>query len=277
MKIVVNTNTLIRKFLRVYYMTSQREPTSDMFKFADFFSETFYKAAETAEVIHDLSRYDGEGLSKVWLSLFDRNLQSSQSEERVKKIKSLLDQIDIPISEPNDATVSVSKKELLSDYEKYEAKIRNLIKRVFGFSLPESIDVILDIAPRFGQGKFLEENPPIIALSYQKYTSGCLSTLLHELLHYLISKNNMSSVLYAKDPNFEEALLDYFSPHGIFDEELGISGKIDLEKHQAQQVQNRPASATISKKLLPLIKEYINKPQKETVWEFLKRKEMLNF
>ncbi|MEM3181036.1 MAG: hypothetical protein QXY86_01485 [Candidatus Micrarchaeaceae archaeon] len=256
-------------------MTSPREPTNDLFKFADFFTPNFYKAAKVSNMIYWQGQENAK--SDLLLSLLDKNVSKKGKDERIQKIKGLLNDITLQTVIKDDKKLKTAKSALVKDYTKYDMAASSWIRKIFGFRLPDKLDVILDITPFFGQGMLISDNPPLVALSYPKYKTSNVSTLLHETLHYLIRKNGLRDKLLDSDPILEEALLDYFCPHGILDEKVGLlKHKLDLEKHHRQQVQQRPASKHLSDQLLPLLKEYYQICGTETIWEFLRRKNVLS-
>lgn len=54
-----------------------------------------------------------------------------------------------------------------------------------------------------------------------EYVLDMIAIAIHEILHMLISKHNTINRKMDKD-YFEEAVLDYFVPHGILSHKLGI-------------------------------------------------------
>ncbi len=269
MEIIVNTNPLIRKFLRIHYMSSPREPTKDLFKFADFFTPNFYRAAQISDMIYGQDRRGVE--SALQLSLLDRNI--SRDDEYSKDFKDLLESIDIQSITTSTELVEAAKNKLIEDYAKFSNAISTWIEKIFGFKLPDRLDVILDMSPWFGQGVFISDDPPLVAVSIEKYETRDIGILLHETLHYLMRRNGMSGKMQGIDPVFEETLMDYFCPYGILDEKIGILGhEMDIEGHSKQQIRLRPLSAQLSKKMLPLMEEYYRICGNETIWDFLRKK-----
>jgi hypothetical protein len=275
MEIIVNTNVLIRKLMRVYNLSSPIEPTLRMLKYADFFGPDFYKASLVLRMLYGPRQQDVH--TDVLVSLLDRNVsKDTKGDERANELRSLLEGINLQ-SMKIDAELSESAKNgLPRDYANIEAKASEWIKKIFGFELPERLDVIFDINPRSGQGLFISDSPPLIALSYPEYGISNVGVLLHEMMHFLISKNGMKARLRNADPMLEETLNDYFCPGGILDEKVGLlDKKMNLEAHQKEQVMFRPASRQLSDRLMPLMKEYLLICGDETIWKFLEKKGIL--
>lgn len=275
MEIVVNTNIFIRKLLRVYNMSSPREPTRRMFKYAEFFGPAFYNASQVFRMLYGPRQQDVH--TEVLVSLLDRNLSMDiRDDERARAIRTLLDDIALHFSDADDRLMESAKRGLPADYAAIDAKASEWIRRIFGFELPERLDVIFDIAPMMGQGSCISDSPPLVALSYPEYGIQNIGVLLHEMIHYLISKAGMKERLRNSDPLLEETLADYFCPGGILDEKVGLLGQeMNLEDHQRQQVSFRPESKQLSDKLMPLMKEYLLICGDETIWKFLEDKGIL--
>ncbi len=273
MELSVSTDLVIRKFLHIHYMASPKEPSSNLFKFSDFLSPKFKLAVDTYELACSKSASHSVP-DEIWLSLFDGKKPSNNPE--LSKLRNMLQEIDMSMLSEENTVVATAKADLLSDFKKFEPQIKEKIKNIFGFDLQEKLFVILDIANGFSQGMTLSRNLPMVALSYPAYSRKIISVLLHEMLHTLIT-DNLKVSLSLKDYNLEEALLDYFAPFGMLDDQIGLrSSKLDIEKHAIQQQNLRPKAASISKDILNIMKEYQNICGNITIWEFLENKGVIS-
>ena len=270
MDLIINTNRAIRNFFLIRELFSRREPTSDMAKFAMFFNDNFRDASLIQNKINKL---DSERRNALFTLLLDRNInRADDSDPEIKSIISSLADMQLEIN--SDESTSDAASMLAGQYKKLESNLASWISKIFGFDLPNHLDVLLYVGPFFGQGRYITANPPAVSLAFEEYKESKISVLTHELLHYLIEKSGIKTDLAAVGQSFEEALLDYFCPNGIMDEKLGLISKLDLDAHQRIQSALRPASKSSSEKLLPAIKEYYKQCGDTTIWDFLKRRQI---
>ncbi len=275
MELAIETNRAIRTLYLISKLFSGRDPdmakfTQYMARYAMFFGDKLNNAALIQYMVNKLKPNE---MSELYNALFDKKISKTGKNPKIMEIVGSLTEMQLDMGP--DKVVEEAAKKLLSRYKKLEDNLSYWVSKIFGFSLPKQLHVILHVGPFFGNGDYIYSNPPTIALAFDFYKDDVLGILVHEMLHYLIDKNGMKARLANIDANFEEALLDYFSPDGILDEKLGLIGKFDLDFHQRMQVSLRHASYQISERLLPIIKEYYKQCENVTIWNFLKSNHML--
>jgi hypothetical protein len=163
----------------------------------------------------------------------------------------------------------------MREWNKWENQIGIWMDRIFGFGLPERVEFVFNLhSEHFRSGSFLNSEPTIVSLQANGKDSGAISTLIHEILHAQISRNE----LLGDTPQahiFGEALLGYFAPDGMLDERIGISAHVDIDQIYARNSAMRPSAANASLALLPAMKEYYWICGTKTIWQFLTEKKLL--
>jgi hypothetical protein len=182
------------------------------------------------------------------------------------QISYLLNMVNIPL-EHNDELFKKMEEKITSEINEYWKQAGVWIKKIFGFELPDTLNILLDITERNGRhGLFISTNPPTIAIQVDKndnLKNRFITPILHETLHVLLNQREMGG---------DEALLSYFAPHGILDMKLGLEPEISIDELHRFQVANRLNIKPELDRLLPYIKEYYKICGEKTIWDFLKEK-----
>ena len=280
MEVIFNTNERIRKLAGIWDMFGPPNSIGRMIaRHANYFGDTVYAAAMISEKLDEII----DNLSKkhirrgtVWASLLDRNIANLKKPRRVREIISSLDNLDVHLEDERSNHFKRITKELRKSAKSNEKEMAKWVTKIFGFELPQSIDIVLNTAPiaqHFSNGSAVSYDPFIITLDFYKYRKSVLAVVIHEVLHSLIRKHRS---LKEKPRNgvraFEEALLDYFVPDGMLAEKLGFVHKLDVKQLQKKTEVNRRWASRESKKLLPTMEEYYKICGQETIWSFLRKK-----
>jgi hypothetical protein len=68
----------------------------------------------------------------------------------------------------------------------------------------------------------------------------------------------------------EEALIDYFAPHGILTEKLGLTEKASVEEYAKRNAMANPRASAATNALMPYIKSLYKDIGTQSVWSALK-------
>ncbi len=214
-----------------------------------------------------------EKYASLFAYLFNDDLDNKIRIECARLTEKMQNIIFLPESDPKVAEFA---KILNAEYVNYRNAIRDQIKSIFGFGLPDKLYVVLNsnLTPYSGNGCRVYSSTSICAIGINipigtgrlPESKEYVFVLIHELLHVLIAKH----VKLIRKDYFEEALLDYFVPHGIITNNIDRSSNLSIEESFRINAQNRPYSIEISKKLMPVIKTYLDSGMKISIWQFLK-------
>lgn len=240
------------------------------------FGKSFYEASE---IVFDIGKLK-QGYRTLFKYLFNEKLDRATELKCKKIVKRMEKSIYVP-KEYNPNLLKEVEDKFKEIYTKKEVTIGKEIKNFFGFELPKTTTIALNGAfyssGKHNSGGELFATKDNIVMSWEvSYNidvndiDGIFAMFIHELLHGLIEQNN---VRIDKDNSwFEEAVLDYFAPHGILGQRLGFIKKEDIKKYLERNIGNRPYSEYMAKKLLPHMRNYYNNKQKETIWRFLAKR-----
>ncbi len=200
---------------------------------------------------------------------------------QLEKIKKDLKNVVVPMPPKyNPDLIKNTSDKIIEWYDKNKDVFAKEIKKFFGFDLPKTLNITMNVTSHKngGQGSelFATENNVAIQLGISYGTNPKqdinipLRAITHELIHGLIEQNNQREAIAKYGEYFEEALLDYFVPDGMLAQELGLmKEKMTLDEICDNENEMRPYAAASSKELLPCIKEY-SKNSNTTIFEFLK-------
>ena len=155
LKLIPRTDKNLRPLLWIYQLYGPPDSLSKgMESYPFFFGNDFYSGRKIYDYVFDEKR------KEIFKALLDRN--SKQIEGR--KVKRMLDRLDIPTEKADDDKFfRDTYKQISTEFNKYETKANSWIKRVFGMSLPDEATLIL--AEKFGRGTsggMLVSDPVII-------------------------------------------------------------------------------------------------------------------
>jgi len=105
-----------------------------------------------------------------------------------------------------------------------------------------------------------------------RYVSNLIAVIMHEMLHALILRHRIINRGKDRGEYFEEAVLDYFVPHGMLAQKLKIIEKGSVKDYYEYNLKNRKYAEKVSKELLPAMEEYEKLNAKSDIWTFLKAK-----
>lgn len=270
MEIIFNTNQYIRKLIATTQMlgvpNSQANGLDPRFFGKDFYTSTL--------IFKEIGRISQSGKEKqMWSAFLDRNIEATKKLGEFANLISLAENLSIPLEGEGSGFFVGAKESLVKDFDDNEQGIGDWLRKIFGFELPGSIDIVLDRRhDKHTGGNSCKSDGILISLQLDGTDKSNVAILLHELLHSLIEKKAIIKRRGPENNYFEEALLDYFAPSGILDQRIGLVKSLDVEEHQKWQAKLRPYSAEYSTKLLPVIKEYYGICGETTIWQFLKEK-----
>lgn len=244
-------------------------------RYPAIFGEQFYSISNLNSEIRSLpNKY-----KTLFAYLFNEDI-GSKLESKCKRLATKMEKL---VYVPKEDKVSIKKiqNKLSILWDRNEVLIEKEIKQTFGFDLPDKIYIVINkgLYDNGSGGSGLYSSSKNIAISLDiannqdsdKYILSLIAVVIHEMLHMLISRHNV--INREKDKQyFEEAILDYFVPHGILAENLGIIEKKSIIDYHEHNIKNRKYAENISKKLLPVIEEYNKLKTKENIWVFLKKR-----
>ena len=273
MKFAFQTNSYMRKLTMVWDAFA---PQDSQMRRLDprFFGEPFHTASKVYTACTNLC-WNPRTSNGFWTHFLDSSISKTIEEKRYASLVQLLDSLELPMARADSEFYLDATKQFVGEWKKHENRAGQWMQKIFGFGLPAAIDVVFN--PHEGvmcSGSSLNSNPTIIALQPNLKDKTYVSVLIHEILHAQIRRNKQTIGALPKRP-FEEALLDYFAPRGIFDEMVGLSKHVDLERHHERNSMGRPSAAQESRKLLPVITEYAAICGEKTIWQFLKEKKII--
>ncbi|MCL5239327.1 MAG: hypothetical protein M1286_02560 [Candidatus Marsarchaeota archaeon] len=280
MNVIFNTNENIRKLAGVWDMFGPPGSIGQLIaRHANYFGDVLYTAAmindRLGEMASNLAKKHKE-TGVIWESLLDRNYANTKKNPEVRELALLLDKLDVHLEDEKGRHFRSIMAEMQKDLEANRKDMEEWVRKVFGFRLPQSIDIILNTAPiarNFSNGSSVSYDPFIITLDFYKYRKSVLGVIMHEVLHSLIRKHKLLKEDARRGYRpFEEALLDYFVPDGMLAEKLGLVPKLNIKMLQEKSESNRRWASDESKRLLPAMEEYHKICGKSTIWSFLKKK-----
>jgi hypothetical protein len=269
-----NNNNLTRAIWLYKSFGSPSSLTSAARYYPAIFGKQFYNTAKI--------NYDINSLANRYRTLFAFLFSEKMDDNTKVKCQKIIKRLEKTIYMPKEnSSVEEIRDKLSGVYHSKEGKIKKEFKNIFDFNLPDQLFVVLTGAlyhddQLSGSGLYSNSKNLAISLevSYENkskdYIQTALSVLLHELLHILIQKNN--KLTYNSGDYFEEALIDYFVPHGIISRNLGIEKRDTINDYFEYNAKVRPYAKEISEKLLPILEEYNKMNNKENIWNFLKKK-----
>ncbi len=257
-----------RKLLCLIDLFSDRSVLKLGKKYPGLFGQDF----RTAQDVYERFLSNRELSRDLWTDLVIKKRPRGEVAEGLK-------QLTFYQSEQKHA--ELAKRQIMADYESEKDDIASYFGKIFGFSPPKKLLIILlqTGAESGSTGRCIAINDSQTALigylfSTDEITnkkSMVLGIILHELLHSLIESNG---ILNRKNPDsylFEETLVDYFLPNGILSHRLKHSEPRDIDIYQKENIIFRPSSKSMSEGLLPIIKEYDDSFAERTIWEHLKK------
>lgn len=278
MKINFVEDKNVRKLLYVYQLFGPPGSLSrGMMSYPMFFGAEFRTAAK----IYSEFLYDRKSLKDSFSMLL-----SLTDQDRKKHILGELNKLDLGISDNNDQILKNLNKEIVDTLNTHEKEMKKWVNKIFGFNLPDKFILISDINPytRSSSGTCICEFGDIPILGYLyggiDVDGKCAAdVILHELLHALMRQNKKVDKTTSNE--YEEALLDYFSPSGILSKKIGLIKAYDIEQDHERKIRARPHVTDSSETLYNLIKKYyymLDTQQEETIitiWEFLEQNHIL--
>lgn len=181
------------------------------------------------------------------------------------------------IPEVNDDLFNTTKAKLVKCLDEHEEIIGNSMHRVFGFELPEVLNVLLceGFGEEWVKGQMLIMNDPVLlglSCRSKQDINDTFAIAMHELVHSLVYYNKVLNYGLGGTGAFEEALIRLFLPHGAFGASLGLSNSI-LETGEKEAKLVYPDASELAR----LVKDYMENDPKETVWNFLSKTKFNNF
>ena len=185
-----------------------------------------------------------------------------------------VDKIQLPVSGSLDEVVTAE----LQLFYSIEPKISQFLHNTFNVELPKEATLIL-----LEKSGYENKSTGGCALCYKPILLGCyvertgrddvglvnsiLCMCLHELLHAVLPHKKLTESQH-NSSDYEEALIRYFAPEGIFTEWLGLTKKKSIDEYFSanfREISNLREQAT---KLLPMIKEYYRSGLKD-IWKYV--------
>ncbi len=274
MELVFNTNKYLRKLASVWDLFGPPNSPARLLRAYDarFFGNPFYISAQIYDEMQKMAQ-SREGIRPLWFAFLDRNISTSKSDKRFTSLTKLVASLEIPMEDENGVLFRRFIKTFKGDFETYEKESAMLVGKIFGFTFPERLDVVLDLRGGVARsGSSLIADPPTIAMHLDKYERSCITLMLHELLHALVRKNKIIRSDKQTPRWLEDAVIEYFVPHAIIDEKLGFIDSFNIDEFEKEREFARPYAAEEFRRLLPHIKEYYKICGKKTIWRFLEEK-----
>ena len=261
MEIVFNTKEYARKLLMIHSMFDRPGFLPDgMKRMPALVGKDFYTEA------------------KIYRRMFisqDRIMSASTLLDPTKNpsVSEFLYTLKIPMLAETDKFFDIMVNEMSSAIGSVSADLERWIKQLFEAALPEKVIVVLSdsgsVAVNAFGSSFNYTDPPIICCFVssedpKQAAKEAVPVLIHELIRIIVSKQHAMSF------DNEEALIDYFAPHGILTERLGLTEKASIEEYAKQNSMANPRSSAVTNALLPYIKSLCQQIETQSVWSALK-------
>lgn len=239
-----------------------------MIDYAPYIGKEFGQASQIYNLLSFRSRNEHAKFYRAFLEKDETKKKRIITRMGKGQVFDLLDHLDIPEKEQSYyRSIEDGLRKMISTKGNVADK---WVKKIFGKPLPRKVYVIPfeNYSRSSTSGTLLIENPPAVGLGGNFRNSKHLfGVFLHEVLHAVVDP-----IIREGNSSFEEALLDYFVPHGILAEKFGLIKKFDFAAHKKKVLQNRKCSADESEKLASVMQEYRSILGKKTIWQFLQEK-----
>lgn len=280
MKVIITTNNNIRKLELAYSLGGltwinniQPELLGDRFLNGYIlYNEIIFKNDS-----HPRNKKEIEKIVEAFLDESSTELKLKKIGIDYNKFKNLLKNFDVPIVPIKDS-ILINFKNKFKNINKYSQLINKLMKRIFGFNLPEKIFVIPKQNYNKGRsrGFMFNSKPVIITLTINNWNNEkeLLAVMLHEILHAKILEKDIINRKKGNSIEFEEPLIQYFAPFGILSGESHLIKKDSIENYNKRDYTR---FIEVKDKLLPIIKKYYEDGMKSTIWDYLKNTEFKKY
>ncbi len=271
MQLTFTTKNDIRKIFITDHMYGNLPIT--LLHFPQVFGDLFNRGYNLFYYLHNQPSHSSA------LKLYNYALNEDYT--KAPELKKLLDLFSINLIDKNDIRFEKSKLVIEKFMESREGELSDLIKRIFDFTLPMSVNVVLCELYRAitSQGINLAYDPPIIGLSIPQdlQNNDIIDKFVHELMHIMMVKSKRLD--YRKDgaKAFEEALIRYFTPRGIISKELKIERHTSLTKIRGEIRSSHRGQLFDFDNLMEIAEDYSKNISKQTIWDTLKSTKYKSF